>query len=51
MGVQVVWEDLGSGMNRKLSTLEKSKIILHEEFGSKKVIEEYAPEENPMQPN
>ena len=36
-----MWENFGSGENRRLNTYNKKEIILEEEINSKKVIEEY----------
>jgi len=44
--VSVKWEDFSNGKNRRLNTNDKSQIILHEEFNTKKVIEEFVEDVN-----
>ena len=39
--MSVIWENFGDGSNRRLNTYDKKEVILHEEFGRRKVIEEY----------
>lgn len=39
--MEVKWEDFGNGLNRKMNTMGKSQMILHDEFNSKQSVEEY----------
>ena len=38
---QVIWENFGSGLNRKLNTQGKKEVFLQEEMNSKQVVEEF----------
>jgi hypothetical protein len=44
----VVWENFGNGQNRKLNTFDKKEVILQEEMGNKRVIEEYVEDKSSL---